>query len=189
MDNTNNGAQSFASTFKTIIGKIEINSSELVYLSDDNSFPDFLLNFVQGLGKDIECGILEQDFQQKRPGETAGAFSRYLLTIINNVSIKAIGDKLVDTIKDVNILFTNWIRMVEENNLYEIFSFEKSIAFNVADQINDTDSILSGTLNLERLIWISGNLIDKAKEIIAAVPPSFNISEHYSNAVAKALED
>lgn len=184
-----NGAQSFATMFKKIVGKVEINASELVYLSDDNSFADFLLNFVHGMGKDIECGILEQEFRPRKPGEIAGAFSRYLLTIVNNISIKAVGDKLTETLKDVNILLSNWLRMVDEADLYDTFCFEKSLAFNITEQIKDVDSIINGTLNLEKLIWMSGNLIDKAKEIISAVPPAFNISEHYSKAVIDALDD
>ena len=190
MDNKENpNLIAFANDFRRMTNKIEMESAELVYLTDDNSFPDFFLSLCSSVGGDIERAIKEEDPKPKEPGYIENSFDRYIYSVVDNLSVKMINDNLRDVLVESNILFNNWFRMVDEADLYSTFCVSEKVIKAVANMIADTDDILKGVMNLEKLVWMTGNLIAKAKEVIAATPPSFNISEHYAKAISKALED
>lgn len=189
MDNNENpNLVSFVQDFKRMTNKMEMESGELVYLTDDNSFPDFFMQFMSDLGGDIERAIKDEDPKPKEPGYVENSFDRFIFSVVDNLAIKAINERLQSVLLDSNILFTNWLRMVGESDLYSTFCVGEKVIAAMINMIADTDDILRGVVNLERLVWMTGNLIAKAKEVISAVPPSFNISEHYTKAINKALE-
>lgn len=190
MDNNENpNLIAFVNDFKKMMGKLEMESGELVYLTDDNSFPDFLIGFCGNIGADIERAIKDEDAKPKEPGYIENSFDRYIFSVVDNLAIKSINERLQSVLLDTHILFNNWLRMIAESDLFSTFCVSEKVITAMINMIADTDDILKGTMNLEKLVWMTGNLIAKAKEVIAAVPPSFNISEHYTKAINKALED
>lgn len=190
MDNNENpNLKAFADDFRRIIGKLQLEAGEVVYLTDDNSFPEFLVAFCNSIGADIEDAIKEESPKSRQPGRIESDFERYTYSIIENVGIKFINENLRGALTDVNILLTNWLRLVQESDLYDTYYIDQKSVESKLKLVTDINAIMSGTNNLEKLIWMTGNLLTKAKQVLSSTPPSFNISEHYANAISKAIED
>lgn len=183
----NQNLLAFRKDTSKIINSIDMLWGELVYLSDDNSFPDFLRWFVNTVIIDIESGILDRPVQPR--SDIIQHLLRFTRNLLDRLPYKVAEKNLKDLLSSINTLFLNWTRMIVEAELYEIYAVSPKEISQVEAELKAITENLAITATLERLITISNRLIAKAEEVLCAVPPSFDISRHYAEAIKNSIGD
>jgi hypothetical protein len=181
----NKNLESFRKDTSRMINTIDMLWSDLIYLTDDNSFPDFVRGFCMSMIEDIECAILEKEIKERQDSNRGPL--RYTRALLDGLPFKVVNENMSKLLTDINVLFANWLRMIKEAELFEKFSTTPEKVAELENESRAVNDHLLLTGTIERLIVITNRLIAKAEEVLCAVPPSFNISQSYANAIKNSL--
>jgi hypothetical protein len=151
-----------------------------------NNYPNIIVDILNCTSSDISNAINEESIKHFK--ELPDIISDYINITIDSISYRIIDDKIKKLLKKINLFIYNWIRMnneIEESpyNLGEdkIKKYEYAIT-----KIND---IVDMSCTVSNLINVSNNLIKKAETVLAATPRTFNMSDHFSKALQKEIEE
>jgi hypothetical protein len=183
----NENLKEFYKDINKILHSVEFLQSDIIYFSDDNSFPLFLRRLTVELADDVEAAILEKEVSLDK--EMKSKMNRYFNVISESINYKIITNELAQLIKDVNRLISNWLKMALNSNILSGFCLDDVDADRFLNLIQKMDRIMDGSTTLQNLIEVVSKLIIKAEKLLAASPRAFDISRSYFEAVKKEMKD
>lgn len=158
-----------------------INKPNITIFTRDNSFVEFIVNIIDVMSSNIRDAINEKEIIILEGMKSK--INRYLNTLEESVSMRIIDYNLFIFLKEFNQLIENWLEMIEELDLKEKASISIEEFLKYKEKINLIYEVLDMSLSVDNITRVTENLIKKASSIIAGVPTSFKISEHFLKAL------
>ena len=168
--------EAFSEDIEKLDKLMKISRHLLKLFTFDNSFETFLDNVIFAMVRDVKNAITEEEI---KPSLLRNDLIRYVKTMHDSLNTRLPDYNLTILLREVNQLFENWMTMIDQFKLLEKIDVDEKTFEALFTDITDIYDLLDMSLSIEKIVDLTQKLTRRAEKILSAVPPIFNISEHF----------
>jgi len=170
-----------------ILKGLREHSSSVAFFTGDNSFPQFIRNFANEILINLKEAMADKELTEIK--NLKDSFRRFFNVLYSSAEIRLLDYNLIEFFTNYLLLVNNFISMIQQGNLFSFYKLDEKEVEEFAGLIPEIEDIIKLNLNTENLVNLTNDLIKKAKQVLAAAPSNFKISDHFFKALKRDNND